>query len=70
MPDATLSLDGQFHAPGNFRLVSSDRRHTLHWEEPANSYQQLWHKIDHLGQSLPESPTCSLTTSLLTLCAM
>lgn len=72
--DATLFLDGQFYAPGNFRLVSSDRRHTLHWEEPANRYQQLCHEIDHfawcVGQRLAESPTRSLTTSLLTLRAM
>ena len=72
--DATLFLDGQFYAPGNFRLISSDRRHTLHWEEPANRYQQLCHEIDHfawcVGQRLAESPTRSLTTSLLTLRAM
>ncbi|WP_313571585.1 Gfo/Idh/MocA family protein [Pantoea piersonii] len=72
--DATLYLDGQFYAPGNFRLVSSDRRHTLHWEEPANRYQQLCHEINHfawcVGQGLADSPVRSLATSLLTLRAM
>ncbi|MCG7389388.1 Gfo/Idh/MocA family oxidoreductase [Pantoea sp. ACRSB] len=72
--DATLYLDGQFYAPGNFRLVSSDRRHTLHWEEPANRYQQLCHEINHfawcVGQGLTDSPVRSLATSLLTLRAM
>ncbi len=72
--DATLYLDGQFYAPGNFRLVSSDKRRTLRWEEPANRYQQLSHEIDHfawcVGQSLTDSPVRSLATSLLTLRAM
>ncbi len=72
--DATLYLDGQFYAPGNFRLVSSDRRQTLHWEEPASRYQQLCHEINHfawcVGQSLTDSPLRSLATSLLTLRAM
>ena len=72
--DATLYLDGQFYAPGNFRLVSSDKRRTLHWEEQANRYQQLSHEIDHfawcVGQSLTDSPVRSLATSLLTLRAM
>jgi len=72
--DATLCLDGQFYAPGNFRLVSSDKRRTLHWEEPANRYQQLCHEINHfawcIGQSLTDSPIRSLATSLQTLRAM
>jgi len=72
--DATLYLDGQFYAPGNFRLVSSDRRQTLHWEEAANRYQQLSHEINHfawcIGQGLTDSPLRSLATSLLTLEAM
>lgn len=58
--DASLVPEGQFYAPGNFRLTSSDRRHSLYWEEPANRYLQLCHEINHfawcIGQSLIDSP--------------
>lgn len=72
--DATLYLDGQFYAPGHFRLTSSDGRHTLHWEEPNNRYIQLSHEIDHtawcIHQGLSESPLRPLSASLATLAAM
>ncbi|PSJ47850.1 oxidoreductase [Zobellella endophytica] len=72
--DATLVLDGQFYAPGNFRLTSSDNQHTLHWQEPANRYTQLCHEIEHIawciGRGLTDSPVRSLATSIATLTAM
>lgn len=72
--DATLVLDGQFYAPGNFRLTSSDNRHTLLWQEPNNRYHQLSHEIEHtawcIGQNLTDSPVRSLATSISTLKAM
>ncbi len=72
--DATLVLDGQFYAPGNFRLRSSDGRHTLFWEEPSNRYVQLCHEINHfawcIGQNLTDSPVHSLNSAITTLAAM
>lgn len=72
--DATLVLDGQFYAPGNFTLTSSQGNHVLRWEEPANRYSQLAHEAEHfawcIGQGLTDSPIRSLATSLLTLTTM
>lgn len=72
--DATLVLDGQFYAPGNFTLTSSQGGKTLRWEEPANRYSQLSHEAEHvawcIGQGLTDSPVRSLATSLQTLSAM
>ena len=72
--DATLVLDGQFYAPGNFTLTSSQGGKTLRWEEPANRYSQLSHEAEHvawcIGQGLTDSPVRSLATSLITLAAM
>lgn len=72
--DATLTVDGQFYAPGSFTLTSADKRHTLRWEEPANRYIQLCHEINHfawcIGQGHLDSPIRSLDTVLVTLSAM
>ncbi|WP_437612122.1 Gfo/Idh/MocA family protein [Erwinia sp. V71] len=72
--DATLVLDGQFYAPGNFTLTSSQGGGTLHWEEPASRYTQLSYEAEHfawcIGQGLRDSPVRPLATSLVTLAAM
>lgn len=72
--DATLVLDGQFYAPGNFTLTSSQGNKVLRWEEPANRYSQLAHEAEHfawcIGQALTDSPIRPLATSLLTLQTM
>lgn len=72
--DASLVLDGQFYAPGHFRLTSSDRRHSLQWQEPANRYQQLCHEINHfawcIGQNLIDSPNHPLDQAITTLAIM
>lgn len=72
--DATLVLDGQFYAPGNFTLISSQGNRVLRWEEPANRYDQLYHEAEHfawcIGQGLKQSPLRSLETSLMTLAVM
>lgn len=72
--DATLTLDGQFYAPGNFTLRASQGGKSLTWEEPANRYQQLFHEAEHfawcLGQGLTDSPIRPLSASLATLGVM
>lgn len=72
--DASLVLDGQFYAPGNFRLISSDGQRTLHWQEPNNRYVQLCHEINHfawcIGQNRFDSPIHSLNSAIVTLAAM
>lgn len=72
--DATLELAGQFYAPGDFTLTSSDRRHRLQWQEPTNRYEQLCHEINHfawcIGQSLIDSPVHPLDQAIITLAAM
>lgn len=72
--DATLELAGQFYAPGDFTLTSSDRRHCLQWQEATNRYEQLCHEINHfawcIGQSLIDSPVHSLDQVIITLAAM
>lgn len=72
--DATLVLDGQFYAPGNFTLTSSQGGKTLRWEEPSSRYSQLSYEAEHfawcVGQGLTDSPVRSLATSLQTLSAM
>lgn len=72
--DATLELAGQFYAPGNFTLTSSDRRYRLQWQEPTNRYEQLCHEINHfawcVGQNLIDSPVHSLDQAIITLAAM
>ncbi|MCH9406610.1 Gfo/Idh/MocA family protein [Pantoea agglomerans] len=71
---ATLELSGQFYAPGNFTLTSSDRRHRLQWQEPASRYEQLCHEINHfawcIGQNRIDSPIHSLDQAITTLAAM
>ena len=71
---ASIVMDGQFYAPGHFRLTSSDGSRTLHWEEPNNRYDQLCHEINHfawcIGQNRIDSPRHSLDTAILTLSAM
>jgi len=72
--EATLELSGQFYAPGNFTLTSSDRRHRLQWQEPASRYEQLCHEINHfawcIGQNRIDSPIHSLDQAIITLAAM
>lgn len=72
--EATLELSGQFYAPGNFTLTSSDRRHHLQWQEPASRYEQLCHEINHfawcIGQNRIDSPIHSLDQAITTLAAM
>ena len=72
--DATLELAGQFYAPGDFTLTSSDRRHRLQWQEPTNRYEQLSHEINHfawcIGQNRIDSPIHSLDQAINTLAAM
>ncbi len=72
--EATLELAGQFYAPGNFTLTSSDRRHRLQWQEPASRYEQLCHEINHfawcIGQNRIDSPIHSLDQAITTLAAM
>lgn len=72
--EATLELSGQFYAPGNFTLTSSDRRHRLQWQEPASRYEQLCHEINHfawcIGQNRIDSPIHSLDQAITTLAAM
>lgn len=72
--EATLELSGQFYAPGNFTLTSSDRRHRLQWQEPASRYEQLCHEINHfawcIGQNRIDSPIHSLDQAITTLATM
>ncbi len=72
--DATLTLDGQFYAPGNFTLRASQGDRALTWQEPTNRYQQLFHEAEHfawcLEQGLTDSPIRPLSASLSTLSAM
>ena len=72
--DATLVLEGQFYAPGNFTLTSSQGNKVLQWKEPANRYSQLAYEAEHfawcIGQGLSESPIRPLAASLLTLQTM
>ncbi|MGC0934559.1 Gfo/Idh/MocA family oxidoreductase [Pantoea agglomerans] len=72
--EATLELSGQFYAPGNFTLTSSDRHHRLQWQEPASRYEQLCHEINHfawcIGQNRIDSPIHSLDQAITTLAAM
>jgi len=72
--DASLELAGQFYAPGDFTLTSSDRRHQLHWQEPTNRYEQLCHEINHfawcIGQSRIDSPRHSLDQAITALTVM
>lgn len=72
--EATLELAGQFYAPGNFTLTSSDRRHRLQWQEPASRYEQLCHEINHfawcIGQNRIDSPIHSLDQAITTLATM
>lgn len=72
--DATLVLDGQFYAPGNFTLTASQGNKVLRWEEPANRYSQLTHEAEHIawciGQGLTDSPIRPVAASLLTLATM
>ncbi|MBL3524441.1 Gfo/Idh/MocA family oxidoreductase [Serratia plymuthica] len=72
--DATLTLDGQFYAPGHFSLTASQGGKTLHWEEPLNRYTQLFHQAEHfawcVGQGVNDSTIRPLSQVLTTLKAM
>lgn len=72
--DATLYLDGQFYAPGDFTLQSSQGNRRLHWQDRGGRYVQLSYEIEHaawcIGQGLTESPVRPLATSLMTLSTM
>lgn len=72
--DATLTIDGQFYAPGHFVLTASQGGKNLHWEEPLNRYTQLYHQAEHLawcvGQGLNDSTIRPLSQVLTTLKAM
>ncbi|PKH26710.1 oxidoreductase [Enterobacterales bacterium CwR94] len=71
---ATLNLEGQFYAPGNFTLTASSGGNVLHWEEPRNRYDQLFHQAEHfawcVGQGLADSPRRSSSQVIATLAAM
>lgn len=45
---ATLTIDGQFYAPGGFTLAASQGGQVLRWEEPRNRYDQLFWQAEHL----------------------
>ena len=72
--DATLTLDGQFYAPGNFTLAASQGGQVLHWEEPRNRYDQLFYQAEHfawcVGQGLTDSPIRPLARVLENLSVM
>jgi len=72
--DATLAIPGSFYAPGPFTLTSSQGGKTLHWDEPRNRYDQLFHEAVHfawcVGQGKYESPVRPLSASIATLSVM
>jgi hypothetical protein len=72
--DATLTLDGQFYAPGNFTLAASQGGQVLRWEEPRNRYDQLFYQAEHfawcVGQGLTDSPIRPLARVLENLSVM
>ena len=72
--DATLTLDGQFYAPGNFTLAASQGGNVLSWEEPRNRYDQLFYQAEHfawcVGQALTNSPIRPLSQVLNNLSVM
>ncbi|RJF56029.1 gfo/Idh/MocA family oxidoreductase [Serratia inhibens] len=72
--DATLTIDGQFYAPGHFSLTASQGGKTLHWEEPLTRYTQLFHQAEHfawcVGQGVNDSTIRPLSQVLTTLKAM
>ncbi len=61
-------------APGPFTLTSSQGGKTLHWDEPRNRYDQLFHEAVHfawcVGQGKYESPVRPLSASIATLSVM
>lgn len=71
---ATLTIEGQFYAPGDFTLTSSQGGNTLHWKEERNRYAQLYHQAEHfawcVGQGLNDSTIRPLDRVLTTLEAM
>lgn len=46
---ATLTIDGQFYAPGGFTLAASQGGQVLRWEEPRNRYDQLFWQAEHFA---------------------
>ncbi|WP_454878353.1 Gfo/Idh/MocA family protein [Serratia inhibens] len=72
--DATLTIDGQFYAPGHFSLTASQGGKTLHWAEPLTRYTQLFHQAEHfawcVGQGVNDSTIRPLSQVLTTLKAM
>ncbi|UNB80730.1 hypothetical protein MJK72_07950 [Klebsiella pneumoniae] len=46
---ATLTIDGQFYAPGGFTLAAVRGGQVLRWEEPRNRYDQLFWQAEHFG---------------------
>ncbi|MBK0002569.1 Gfo/Idh/MocA family protein [Erwinia sp. S38] len=73
--DATLEIGGaSFYAPGPFTLTSSQGGKVLHFDEPRNRYDQLFHEAVHfawcVGQGKTESPVRPLSASIDTLAAM
>jgi len=72
--DASLNIAGSFYAPGPFTLTASQGGNVLHFDEPRNRYDQLFHEAVHfawcVGQGKTESPVRPLSASLATLSAM
>ena len=71
---ATLTIDGQFYAPGGFTLAASQGGQVLRWEEPRNRYDQLFWQAEHfawcIGQGLQDSPLRPLSRVLQNLQVM
>lgn len=71
---ATLTIDGQFYAPGGFTLAASQGGQVLRWEEPRNRYGQLFWQAEHfawcIGQGLQDSPLRPLSRVLQNLQVM
>jgi len=72
--DASLNIAGSFYAPGPFTLPASQGGKVLHFDEPRNRYDQLFHEAVHfawcVGQGKTESSVRPLSASLSTLTAM
>ncbi|HBR2292989.1 Myo-inositol 2-dehydrogenase [Klebsiella pneumoniae] len=71
---ATLTIDGQFYAPGGFTLAASQGGQVLRWEEPRNRYDQLFWQAEHfawcIGQGVQDSPLRPLSRVLQNLQVM
>jgi predicted dehydrogenase len=68
---ATLTIDGPFYQPGDFRLDSLDRAHVLHYREPRVEHKALYFEAAEVARCISvgalETPLRPLADSVLAL---